>query len=49
MADEKTIMIKPLKDITYKNVSHKKGSEAFAIPAEIGKRLIARKEAEEVK
>ena len=49
MAEQKTMMIKPLVDIIYGGDNHKKGTEAFAVPADIGKRLIAGKKAEESK
>ena len=49
MADKKTMMIKPLTDIVYGGMNHKKGSEPFKVPADLGKRLVDGKKASEGK
>jgi hypothetical protein len=46
MAEAKTIKIKPLVDIVYGGMNHKKGTDAFEVPTEIGNRLIKGKKAE---
>lgn len=42
---EKMMMIKPLADIVYGGVNHKKGSESFEITEDLGKRLVDGKKA----
>lgn len=49
MAEGKTITIKPLVDIVYGGENHKKDSEPFNVPADLGKRLIDGKKAVESK
>lgn len=49
MPKEKTIMIKPLVDISYGKDFHAKGSKPFSCEEMIAKRLVDGKKAEPVK
>lgn len=49
MSEKKTIKIKPLVDIVHGGVHHKKDSEPFEVPTEVGQRLIDGKKAVESK